>query len=247
MNKELIKNELQWLLEAINEQYGIIQQHGDKIPQIEFDILMENLRKFYEDMILLQRMNDPHFAYEKIIRSRITTKVPENEPAPKAVVQKAPAAEPAPPVRQTPPAVEVRLEQPAQFKPAGPAPVRTETASVSKKQTRSREMDLFAAEEPSFNIKLQDAREKTFSPKIPSERFQNLKSAISINDKFMFINELFDGNLREYNETIETLSGFKNLDQAADYLDLMLKKNFWDTSSNAFIKLSEMVERQHKP
>ena len=74
MNRELIKNELQWLLEAINEQYGIIQQHGDKIPQIEFDILMENLRKFYEDMILLQRMNDPHFAYEKIIRSRTALK-----------------------------------------------------------------------------------------------------------------------------------------------------------------------------
>jgi len=246
MNKELIKNELQWLLEAINEQYDTIQQHGDKIPQIEFDILMENLRKFYEDMILLQRMHDPHFAYEKIIRNRMTTGGSRNEPAPTAVFQKAPTPESAPTVRQTPPAVEVRLEQPAQFKPAGPAPVHPEAHTVAKKQTRSREMDLFAAEEPSFNIKLQDAREKTFSPKIPSERIQNLKSAISINDKFMFINELFDGNLREYNETIETLSGFKNLDQAAEFLDLMLKKNFWDTGSSAFNKLKELVERQHK-
>ncbi|MCX6267495.1 MAG: hypothetical protein NTW16_09080 [Bacteroidetes bacterium] len=60
----------------------------------------------------------------------------------------------------------------------------------------------------------------------------------------MFINELFDGNLREYNETIETLNGFKTLDQAADYLDLMRKKNFWNTGSNAFKKLKDLVERR---
>jgi len=138
----------------------------------------------------------------------------------------------------------VRYDQPAPFKPAGPVPVRHELPSVPKKPARSQEIDLFAAEETTFSIKLKDAREKTFSPKIPSERIQNLKSAISINEKFILINELFDGNLREYNETIETLNGFKTLEQAADFLDLMRKKNFWDTGSNAFKKLKELVERR---
>ena len=99
-------------------------------------------------------------------------------------------------------------------------------------------------EEPAMNVKLKEAREKTFSPRIPSDRIENLKTAIIINDKFMFINELFEGNLREYNETIETLNGFKTLSQAADYLDLMRKKNFWNTGSIAFKKLKELVERR---
>ena len=60
----------------------------------------------------------------------------------------------------------------------------------------------------------------------------------------MFINELFEGNLREYNDTIETLNGFQTIDQAADYLDLMRKKNFWNTGSVAFKKLKELVERR---
>ena len=106
------------------------------------------------------------------------------------------------------------------------------------------EIDLFASEEPAFSIKLKESREKSLGPKVPSERIENLKTAITINEKFMFINELFDGNLREYNETIETLNGFKTLDQAADFLDLMRKKNFWNTGSNAFKKLKELVERR---
>ena len=60
----------------------------------------------------------------------------------------------------------------------------------------------------------------------------------------MFINDLFEGNLREYNETIEALNGFISLDQAADYLNLMKQKNLWNTGSNAFLKLKELVERR---
>jgi hypothetical protein len=256
MNKELIKNELQWLIEAINEQYEAIHGHIDKIPHIEFDILMENVRKFYENMLLLQRLNDPRFSYEKIskpleIKKEIHVEIPKvqmvkeplhPEQAPRLPVKEPLPPEPEPAVGQANPEVAVRYGQPAHFKPAGPA--QHEPASIPKKPAKSLEIDLFAAEEPTFSIKLKDAREKIFSPKVPSERIQNLKSAISINEKFMFINELFDGNLREYNETIETLNGFKNLDQAADFLDLMRKKNFWDTGSNAFRKLKELVERR---
>lgn len=263
MNKELIKNELQWLLEAINEQYDAIQRYNDKIPHIEFDILMENVRKFYENMLLLQRLNDPLFAFEKIVKPRdirafqqpeaahtewLKETSPHEKKFPAPSVESIPHVgesivrpdlpDTRPIVEQVPPVA----EQPAPFKPAGP--VRHEQPAVPKKPAKSLEIDLFAAEEPTFSIKLKDAREKTFGPKIPSERIENLKSAISINEKFIFINELFEGNLREYNETIETLNGFKNLEQAADFLDLMRKKNFWDTGSNAFKKLKDLVERR---
>ena len=217
---------------------------------------MENVRKFYENMLLLQRLNDPHFSYEKISKPLEINKINKveippvqlvKEPSPSEQAPLLPGKESLPPelspaVIQAAPAVAARYGQPAHFKPTGPG--QHEPAPIPKKPAKSIEIDLFAAEEPTFSIKLKDAREKTFSPKIPSERIQNLKSAISINEKFMFINELFDGNLREYNETVETLNGFKNLDQAADFLDLMRKKNFWDTGSNAFRKLKELVERR---
>ncbi len=60
----------------------------------------------------------------------------------------------------------------------------------------------------------------------------------------MFINELFEGNLREYNETIETLNGFSTLVEAGEFMELLVRKNFWDTGSRAFQKLRELVERR---
>jgi hypothetical protein len=266
MNKEIIKDEIKWLLEAINEQYEAIHGYGEKIPHIEFDILMDNVRKFYENMRLLQRLNEPVPSPEKVVKpvEAVRSTVPGNsslqEPAIKETTPpSSPSSQPAsgvkvmfsepdppdpPAVVAEEPDVELMPPGPVQFKPTGAFQGRSDSASASKKVSKMPEIDLFASEEPTFSIKLKEARDKTLGPKIPSDRIENLKAAISINEKFMFINELFDGNLREYNETIETLNGFKTLDQAADFLDLMRKKNFWNTGSNAFKKLKELVERR---
>jgi hypothetical protein len=266
MNKEIIKDEVKWLIEAINEQYEAIQRHGEKIPQIEFDILMENVRKFYENMHLLQRLNDPFSYAGKKIKTPDATQGETHVTTGPSVTSTPPPTEVRQSETQPNSGVTVRFSEPepveikpdiqeeaddspsipvqVPFKPANPASVRQETPTAAKKSAKLQEIDLFAAEEPVFSIKLKEAREKTLGPKTPSERIENLKAAISINEKFMFINELFDGNLREYNETIETLNGFKNLDQTAEFLDLMRKKNFWNTGSTAFKKLKELVERR---
>jgi len=231
MNREIIKDEIKWLLDAINEQYGTISLHGDRIPQIEFDILMDNLRKMYENLHMLKRLDDPHFSYEK----------------------KTPAREPSSTVKSPPP--DVKLHKPAETAPRPSPPAapsrppavpanKPEPAGYARKPAAADEITLFGSEEPALNTRLKEARERTFSPRIPSVRIDNLKTAISINDKFMFINELFEGNLREYNETIDALNGFSTFEQAADYLDLLRKKNFWNTGSVPFKKLKELVERR---
>ncbi len=377
MNKLIIKEELKWLIEAINEQFATVREYEDRIPQIEFDILMENVRKFYDDLRKLQRINDMHLLPEPVeshgshkvlagpggsvvkaeppspktfagsgnvqpsrssvqgpqagqsgfspektspgsehntgSTSRYTTSAGTERPhdhagetmaEPVASASALPPDSPFPP-QQTDDATsqpgtegQVRAQKPRpegwnespELQKAGPegdgpmeqAPAKQvpepvagtflepvnlatgtpsepypsfkvtfeppahapkEQAAPPKKPKKQPEIDLFAAAEPEFSIKLKEAREKTL-PKAGSTRIDNLRSAITINDKFMFINELFDGNLREYNETIETLNGFKTLDQAGDYLDLMRRKNFWDTGSNAFKKLQELVEKK---
>ena len=67
LNKTIIREEIQWLLEAIAEQFEAINAYEDKIPQIEFDIIMENIRKLYENLHLLNRVGDPfrHFSVPK--------------------------------------------------------------------------------------------------------------------------------------------------------------------------------------
>lgn len=110
------------------------------------------------------------------------------------------------------------------------------------KPAKEPENDLFAGEEPEFSIRLQEAREQSLGPRPGTT--EHLKALININDKFIFINELFDGNLRDYNETVETLNGFGSRKDAFEFIDLTCRKNLWDPSSMAFRKLREVLEKR---
>ncbi len=198
MNKEIVRSQIQTLLETVTEQIEASREYKDRIPQIEFDLILENLRKLYDALHLLQKVHDPQ------------------EPVPAEPLIKS---------------VERLKESP-----------RKEEAARKAKEPGA--MDLFAAEEPAFSIKLQEAREKSLGPKPVPPGADHFKSLISINDKFLFINELFDGNLREYNETVETLNGFKELKQAMEFFDLVRAKNFWDPASNGFKRMKELLEKR---
>ena len=205
MNKEIIRTQIRDLLETINEQFEVLDQYKETaIPRIEFDLVFDNIRKLYDSMYLLRRMEDPA----------------DHPVRPVSGTRPATAFEPTPAVVHTP--AHEPAHEPAPVPPAEPEP------------------DLFNSAEPIFKMKLQEAREQSFGPKQP----QHLKALITINDKFLFINELFDGNLREYNETIETLNGFKDRRQAAQFVDLISTKNRWDPQSMAFRKLQELLEKK---
>ncbi|MDZ7742618.1 MAG: hypothetical protein U5Q03_12920 [Bacteroidota bacterium] len=57
MNKRILKKEISNILEALHEQAEIILSHEGRIPQIEMDIAMGNIRKLYEDFYLLDKEN----------------------------------------------------------------------------------------------------------------------------------------------------------------------------------------------
>ena len=124
---------------------------------------------------------------------------------------------------------------------APPEPLQKEHHRPAKGPS---EIDLFSTESIEFSEKLKETREKTYASERLSSQRKDLKATISINEKFLFINELFDGNLREYNITIETLNGFAELRQALEFLDLLRLKNLWESESVAFKRLRELVEQK---
>ncbi len=244
MDKNIVIRELHILLEAINEQFEIIREYEGFIPQIEFDMIMENVRKLYETFHRLQRINDPLLFVEKKMSgiphpaSRIPHPAsPIPHPASRILHPEPRILHPEPRILHPEPRIpDPEVDTPILMKPV----VKKETQQ--KRQEKAAELELFASEEPVFNIKLKEAREKSLGPKV--SRHESLKAAIGINDKFMFINELFDGNLREYNESIETLGGFTTLPQAQEYLDLLRRKFNWNSASNAFQRIKDLIEKR---
>ncbi len=71
---------------------------------------------------------------------------------------------------------------------------------------------------------------------------KDLKKAISINDKIMFIKEIFNNNVDKYNETIEKLNNSNNLDEALEYLDKVVSIN---NENQVLQQLLELVYRRY--
>ena len=227
MNNEIIHTQIQGLLETIQEQYDLIRSTEGRIPQIELDILLDNIRKLYDH---LHHLN-VRAGHTPTVQTGHTPSVQTGH-APSLHSTHAPSVHASPPS----PRPEIKsVERPK-------AAVGKED-EAKKKATQTADMDLFADEEPTFNMKLQEAREMSLPPK--AEPIGHLKELVSINDKFIFINELFDGNLKEYNEAVDTLNGFREKNDAFDHLNMLRNKNLWDLGSGTFMKLKEIVERKY--
>lgn len=89
---------------------------------------------------------------------------------------------------------------------------------------------------------LKRKREQHFlSTQLKYDAIPDMKSAININDKIWFIKELFQGNIENYNRTIEHFNSMKSIDDVFEYID----QNFnWDYDNKTIKKFYEIVYRR---
>jgi len=59
MDKEKIITAISQQLEDITEQFEIIREYEGKIPKIELDLLLSNIRNVYESLLVLDKANQP--------------------------------------------------------------------------------------------------------------------------------------------------------------------------------------------
>lgn len=80
------------------------------------------------------------------------------------------------------------------------------------------------------------------SSKIKASPIPSIQSAINLNDKFVFIRELFKNNNLLYNQTIERLNSAANYGEAISIIE---KEFAWDMNDPIVSKLVELVKRKH--
>ena len=74
---------------------------------------------------------------------------------------------------------------------------------------------------------------------------ESLSKSISLNQKFMFINQLFNGNAGSYNQAIEELDRATTYDQARDLISYRYAAQYmWDMSSDEVAALIEILRRR---
>ena len=115
--------------------------------------------------------------------------------------------------------------------------------------------DMEEKEDSSFELdqpetigeRLQQQEDHSLAAKLQHEAAVNdLRTAIGINDKFLFVNELFGGSMEKYNKSIENLNDLKTLNGALIYMNELRIELQWNSSNEAYQKLLELVHRKYE-
>lgn len=72
----------------------------------------------------------------------------------------------------------------------------------------------------------------------------DLTKAISINDKFIYIKELFHNRGEDFSAAIRLLNECHNMEEAFNCLDELKNKFFWDSKSDAYLSFCDLLRRK---
>jgi hypothetical protein len=231
-------------------------QNSGKIPDIEREIVLSKLRNIYEfiniiQLPLVKAMEEPTIDKEPLTLAEAIEEtageVPaeENQPELKDFtlieivddiktntldenqITENQITENQLPENQLP---DNQVIQQVKIKPEQPAPILA---------------DKFHTNNNFLNEALANFQHlQNISKKYQTKPIKDISSAISLNDKFLYIKELFgnDGNL--YKQTIEILNNSGDFNSAIKYLDNHFQ---WDFNDFQVQKIIELVHRRYMP
>ena len=180
-----------------------------------------------------------------------STPVSPQEPAlaPKAEPVRAPQPAPVHEVKPQP----APVEEPQHSEPAPkPAPAVTQVEPQPRPKSPS---TLFSEPTPTptparketktlHDILAQTHEDNSLATKFQHSHIDDLSKAITLNDKFIYIRELFRNKGEEFGQAIQKLNNCQNIDEAFSEIDMMKKFYMWDTTSTAYLSLCDLVRRK---
>jgi hypothetical protein len=113
-------------------------------------------------------------------------------------------------------------------------------------QPNNREInDLIGNTNTSINDKLKTTNPAELGAVLKSSPVKELRKAIGVNDRFVFINELFRGDEAMYERSIKTINNFRIFPEAQYWMERELKiKLGWDDSREIVQHFYQLVKRR---
>jgi hypothetical protein len=142
---------------------------------------------------------------------------------------------------------QVKYHAPAKEEPVPEAP--KETVHTEYKKDPHQEKTEVDEEKPmTINQRISAQMSKTsgYSEQAHAQPVADLKQAISLNDKLLYIRDLFNGYNLAYSEAIDILNRFSSYKEAEDFLKTNYAvKNQWDTKQTTADKLYASLRRRY--
>lgn len=142
--------------------------------------------------------------------------------------------------------VSLKNRPPAFFDPIEDTPTLSNRKSTPPAETHKKELNetIVQNDQTSLNDKLREDK-KELSDTLKDLPVKDLKKAIGINDRFLFLNELFNGDETMYERSIKTINSFSIYAEAEYWIRRELKvKLGWDEQSEAVKQFNQLVKRR---
>ena len=205
------------LLEEIEKNMNTIGSHLRRIKENP-----DHLHKI-DIEILSGRLKDVYSMIHELTEESSELGVGSEELV-EAIVEKPDPSEPEP--REPSAASEQPIETDPVPRPSYPEPKTT--------------ADLFSGP-ATIADSFQSKKDNSIAATVKPQGVQDLKMAIGINDKFLFINELFDGDPAVYNQAIESLNAAAGSEEAVHAMNGFREQYSWADHSEAYHRLKKIV------
>ena len=98
----------------------------------------------------------------------------------------------------------------------------------------------------SINDQFSSIETATLADKLGKQPIKDLTTAIGINEKFLFIEEIFSGDAEAFKTAISSLNSMDSFDQASAYINEKLTGKFkWKPKGSVENKFIRLIERRY--
>ncbi|MDR0363523.1 MAG: hypothetical protein LBH92_00645 [Bacteroidales bacterium] len=153
-----------------------------------------------------------------------------------------------PPVNNSQPVKEERYFEPAQtFESANPE-ANSQFSNPQETSKAKREMDYRNLTDillnKSPNIKPDVKEDNTVLGRFSNAKITDLKRAIAMNERFIFIKELFKNDFEAYNQSINDLNIAADMAEAFNRLNQLKSQYGWDDDNEVVCRFISLIERK---
>lgn len=127
------------------------------------------------------------------------------------------------------------------------APVTKETLQKTTSQIIQKESlsDKYSQEKKDLNAQYSTSSDNNVAAKFQKNQGNDLMKNIDINDKFLFIRELFNGNGSLFTEIINQMNQFVKLTDAIEFMEKTKVSYRWKENSEAYLRLYELLLKKY--
>jgi hypothetical protein len=115
-----------------------------------------------------------------------------------------------------------------------------DTTIVDEQTTDNKEKDI-QEDLSTLNDKLNDNHNTLIGENISSSKLEDIQTAIGINDKFLFIRELFESDYEAYQNAVEFINKTNNYTEVKNWID---SQNKWDMESASVTQFVDIIKRK---